>query len=63
MKTLALKYEVLDSRYTFSLEWCGEAQQSYITRFCGGFVAASATYKEAFIRGCLHEAKRLDITL
>jgi hypothetical protein len=63
LKQLKLKYEVLDSRYTFNLEWCGVATQQYITRFLGDFIAASATYKEAYIKGCIYEAQRLGVTL
>lgn len=48
-----------DKRYTISREHCGRAEQRYVLRFCGEFIAQSISRASMVSRAVGHNAQRL----
>lgn len=48
----------LDARYTVNKEFCGYTTQMYVARFCGEWIGAYTTLKEAEAACVAHNIKR-----
>lgn len=56
----ALKEIAKDKRYSYSREFHGESDPSFITRFCGDWVGKSETPSGAMMNAYMHNAGRLN---
>lgn len=44
--------------YTITREYCGQAEQRYVLRFCGEWISQHLTYSGAVVRAVGHNAVR-----
>ena len=49
---------IKDCRYSINLEYCGYSQKMYVSRFCGDFINADKTEKEAILTCIFHQDER-----
>lgn len=49
---------IQDNRYSIDLEYCGYSQKMYVSRFCGDFINADKTEKDAILKCIFHQDER-----
>ena len=53
-----LQKTIQDNRYSINLEYCGYSQKMYVSRFCGDFIRADKTEKNAILACIFHQDER-----